>query len=461
MSDNEIEEGLKAYRENEFNTNDDLTAFDLDALIRGVVEHYAPDASEIGQQIAHDITLSWWQRQENGRRAELAAVHGFAFDPERDGSKGGAAADDIDALTDAIEDIALQDQLFQKRVAEADARIKREVVKRVVAAKEQIRTQALAALQTGSGHGGPIQRLSTTPPKSGRYLLDKSAIDQLPENGRRIKNSPALLKACTQRLHLVECTDRRLFDHVRRTLERKYPHASAIIDGLLRPLERGFMSGRSELKLRPTILVGGPGTGKTAILRDFATALDLPVTRISVAGNADSNVFGVSAGWSTALPSVMTSAVASSLQLNPVIILDELDKAQTTHNGSVQESLLPLLEPTEAVHYHERFLMSAVDASDINWLFTANDLDRITAPLLSRCDVYEMPTPAREHVRPIVRSIVAEHARSLGLHPGFVRLSAGDLEYLETSYDRHRSVRVLAELVRRLLDDQEWNLPQA
>ncbi|MCP1167139.1 MULTISPECIES: AAA family ATPase [Limimaricola] len=459
MSDSDVKKGHKASISSD--TGRGPIGFDLDELVKRVIAFYAPDVSSTGEQICDDIVRGWWSRQDRFRRAELATFLGFAFDAERDDPKPGAEPDDVDVLADLLESVALQDLLVQRRISEAKARIKREAEARVQAEKKRIYGHVRKQLSAAPGRAAGRKTSASQSTAPQRYLLDKSAIDRLPENGRSVRKSPDLMAACTQKLGLAECTDRSTFARVRETLACKFPHAIAVIDGLLRPLERGFMTGRAELKLRPTILVGGPGSGKTALLRDFAAALELPVTRISVAGSSDSNVFGVSAGWSTSLPSIMTSTVASSRLLNPAIILDELDKAYTSRNGSVQESLLPLLEPTEAVHYHERFLASAVNASHINWLFTANSLDRITAPLLSRCDVYEMPTPSREHVRPIVRAIIAEYARDLGLHTGFVRLSTEDVEFLENSYDRHRSVRVLAELVRQLLDAQEQDLPRA
>lgn len=157
----------------------------------------------------------------------------------------------------------------------------------------------------------------------------------------------------------------------------------------------------------------------------------------------------------------MTTVIASRQVLNPLIVMDELDKAQTSQNGSIQESLLPLLEPLEAGHYHERYLASAVDASHLNWIFTANTLERITVPLLSRCDVFEMPQPDVTHVRPLARSILRTHADSRSLEPGFFHLSQGDMEFLERTFSRHRSIRVLAELVRRLIDDNERRMAHA
>lgn len=433
-----------------------LPHLDLDTLIENVVEHYMPETSEIGWQIGYDVARRWWCRHDRDARAELAQTFGFAFDDRVDAPPIDYFPDDLEALTDALGEIEMHDRLYQTRLAQAEEKAKQRFEKQLKAERAALREEFeddLAEARERSGHvpASSRSRQRTT----ARYLLDPSAVEQLPENGRRVKKHAGLAVICSQRLPFVECRDRGLFGRVREALLAKYPHAEAVIEGLLRPLDRNFLAGRAALKMRPTILVGSPGCGKTALLRDFAAALGLPSTQLSVAGNGDSNLLGVSAGWGTAMPSIMTSSIAGCRMINPLIVLDEIDKAQTTINGSVQESLLPLLEHTEAGQYHERFLASAVDASHVNWACTANSLDRVTGPLLSRCDVFEMPIPDQHHVRPIARSIVTEHARGLGLDPRFYNLSEGDLDYLEQTYPRHRSVRVLAELVRRLLDASE------
>ncbi|UWQ92571.1 AAA family ATPase [Rhodobacteraceae bacterium M382] len=160
-----------------------------------------------------------------------------------------------------------------------------------------------------------------------------------------------------------------------------FPNASQVIDGLLAEMLRGFEFGNDTIKFRPTIILGEPGIGKTTVVRSLLGSLEMRPEIVSVAGHTDSQVFGVSAGWSSAMPSVMTNAVLRQKILNPVLVLDEIDKVRPSHNGDIYAELLLLTEPSDAKAYRDKFLSAATDCSRMSWLFTANDLTSIPPPL--------------------------------------------------------------------------------
>lgn len=245
-------------------------------------------------------------------------------------------------------------------------------------------------------------------------------------------------------------------EKARECLVLKYPHARMIIDAIMSDMKRGFMFGRREIQIRPVLLVGDPGSGKSSLARDIMTALNVYTEKVNAGGMFENHILGLSSGYASGMPSIITTAIGSSKAINPCIIVDEIDKtAADKRNGDIVDGLLSLFEPSESSEWYEKFLNMSVNASYVNWILTANDIDRVPLPLISRCTVYRLDNPGAEHVGSLVKSIVAEYADEVGVDNRFFSLSVSDVEYLKETMPRHRSVRILRQLVRLLLDEQE------
>lgn len=108
---------------------------------------------------------------------------------------------------------------------------------------------------------------------------------------------------------------------VRQALAKEFPYAGSIIDNLLKPTFRRMSSGKEGLVFEPTILVGEPGLGKTRLLSRLLEELDIYHRKISVAGMQDDQIFGVPKGFSTAMPSIMSTVIHDKEIGNPVFIL--------------------------------------------------------------------------------------------------------------------------------------------
>ncbi|MDW3118619.1 MAG: AAA family ATPase [Roseovarius pacificus] len=287
------------------------------------------------------------------------------------------------------------------------------------------------------------------------YLTDQAVAKRLSATVKKNMNDRQK-GVISNALPAVGLHDLKKLDSVQETLSKKYPHAVNVIDGILGGVRRVFRFGQSKITIRPVVLVGKPGAGKSTLAADVMKSLGIPVTRASAAGVADITFFGTSAGYSSAMPSLITTAIVNGKVINPGIVLDEVDKAtQGSSNGDLVDGLLSVLEPVEARAWHEKFFQAEVDASHLNWILTANDIDCVPAPLVSRCTVYRVPEPDVAHVGALAASIVDDYAAELGVDPRFFQLSAGDLEYLRETMPKHRSVRVLRELVRLILDEHE------
>lgn len=167
-----------------------------------------------------------------------------------------------------------------------------------------------------------------------------------------------------------------------------------------------------EFRIRPILLMGEPGVGKTHFASKLAQALAVPMRKWS-AGSAQASfqLVGGDSGWRQARPGAIFEILAKGDSATPVLILDEVDKIGNGSNYPIVPVLLDLLEPDTAGGFYDAFLRMEFDASRIIIVLTANDLDRVPAPLLSRVEVFDIPPPDPEQRMQIILAKI-EHLRS-------------------------------------------------
>jgi hypothetical protein len=136
---------------------------------------------------------------------------------------------------------------------------------------------------------------------------------------------------------------------------------------------------------------------------------------------------------------------------NPVVILDELDKSGgSDQSGRVEDALLAMTERVSAQRYYDECLNVELDLSAVNWIATANDLDRLPAMLKSRLTVIDAPAPDGRHLEVILAQIAADTAAELGTRPETLpALDAATVAALRADLDRFGDVRRVARAYRR------------
>lgn len=146
-------------------------------------------------------------------------------------------------------------------------------------------------------------------------------------------------------------------------------------------------------RCRPIILNGPPGVGKSFWARRFAELFGAPSIAIDATGEtAGFSVGGVQKGWSSATPGRPLSLILQERIANPVVIVDEVEKAGRASSmrdsvPSITDALLPLLEPLSASHWNCPYYQLVFDMSWISWIFTVNTTTSLPEPFLSRCRV--------------------------------------------------------------------------
>lgn len=344
-------------------------------------------------------------------------------------------------LTHELDVISLEVEM-EKKVRDRVGRVQKDMILR-----EQVKV-----LQHELGDDGDeeiqeytdkIEKLRVSEEIEQKLMKEVARLSKQPFGSAEASVIRNYLDTCLEMPWGRETKDRANVDKARAILDRDHYGLDKVKERILEHIAVRQIHPGAKGKI--ICLVGPPGVGKTSIAISVAKAMNRKLCRISLGGVRDeADIRGHRKTYIGAMPGRIVEGLIRSGSMNPLLVLDEIDKLGNDMRGDPASALLEVLDSEQNGTFRDHFLEIPVDLSRVMFITTANTMDTIPRPLLDRMEVIELGSYTDEEKVEIAhRHLIPKQLKEHGLQKRQLSISDDAIRRIISGYTRESGVRVL------------------
>lgn len=328
--------------------------------------------------------------------------------------------------------------------------------------REYYLTEQMKAIQKELGREDQSAEIEQIREKIKTLKLPKEALEKVQKELRRLEQMPSSSSEAVVSRHYIDWIISLPWHKVSKDTISLTQAEHILNDthaGLKKAKERiiEFLAAKkfsTKLQRAPIVcLIGPPGVGKTSLARSIADSLGREFVRISLGGIRDeAEIRGHRRTYVGALPGKIIHAMRKAKTMNPVILLDEIDKMSRDLHGDPAAALLEVLDPEQNKTFVDHFLDTEYDLSKVMFIATANVIENIPYPLFDRLEIIMLSGYTEEEKLAITKQfLIPKNLKEYGLTKGQFNLSDDIILHIVTNYTREAGVRQLERIITKLM----------
>ena len=326
--------------------------------------------------------------------------------------------------------------------------------------KDFVLREQIKVLQNEIGEGGEDEELDEYREKISKAHLSEEVERKLLKDVDKLAKQPFgsaeasvlrnYLDTCMEMPWGEETKERASVDAARKILDRDHYGLEKVKERILE-----FIAVRQlnpDAKGKILCLVGPPGVGKTSVAISVAKAMNRKLARLSLGGVRDeADIRGHRKTYIGAMPGRIIEAISRAGAMNPLLVLDEIDKLGNDMRGDPASALLEVLDSEQNTSFRDHFLEVPVDLSRVMFITTANTTSTIPRPLLDRMEIIELSSYTDEEKLQIAKThLLSKQMKEHGLKKNQLRVSDDAIRAVVSDYTRESGVRTLERLLGKL-----------